>query len=398
MMFLKLVWSNMWSKKLSTWLALSLFSLGIGLILLMVQLDRQVEGAFKRNIKGIDLVLGAKGSPLQLILSSVYHSDYPTGNIAVKDVSKFSKYPSLKTAIPLSYGDSYRGYRVVGTTKDYLSHYSATLIEGRSWNKSLEVVVGSVVANELGLKIGDTFASQHGLQEGNGHAHDDVVFEVVGILKSSGTILDRLLLCDIASIWIVHDPGKRFNKDWTQYSAQNITSLLLSFKNRLKAMMLVRRINESSSLQAALPSFELDRLMTLIGSAYSVLNLLAVVILVISSFSIFIALWNKLEERRKDIALFRVMGAGKGFVVRMVIAEGIMIASISYFVGFGLARLLLWIINQQNKQSIYQFELGEVVSLEIYILILSIWIGILSAIFPAWRVSRISIAKVLKNE
>ena len=160
MNILKLSWSNLKVKPLNTFLSLLLLTLGVALVSMLLILNKQLDEQFKRNISGIDMVVGAKGSPLQLILSSVYHIDNPTGNIPLEEAESLLKNPMVKECIPLAYGDSYKGYRIVGSNKDYVSHYGVTLEEGKFWSNEYEVTAGAVVAKNLGLKIGDTFHSR----------------------------------------------------------------------------------------------------------------------------------------------------------------------------------------------------------------------------------------------
>jgi putative ABC transport system permease protein len=201
---LKLSWKNLVNKPLNMALSLILFALGVGLISLLLNLNHQIEERFNKNLAGVDLVLGAKGSPLQMILCAMYHVDNPTGNIPLEKSKAFlnPKHPLLKQAVPLSLGDSYRNYRIVGTTYDILQLYNASLAEGNLWANPMEATVGADVAEALHLHIGDTFKSSHGLVEGiEEHEHD---FKVVGILKPAGSVIDQLILTPSESIWESH--------------------------------------------------------------------------------------------------------------------------------------------------------------------------------------------------
>ena len=159
----RLSWQNLMSNPLNTSLSLLLMTLGIGIISLILLLNNQIEQQLHNNLRGVDMVVGAKGSPLQLILSSIYHVDNPTGNIPYKEANAIADNRMVDFSIPLSYGDSYNGYRILGTTHQYLELYEANLDEGRFWNKSLEVVVGNTVAKVNQLKVGDAFYGTHGL-------------------------------------------------------------------------------------------------------------------------------------------------------------------------------------------------------------------------------------------
>jgi putative ABC transport system permease protein len=207
MTLLNLSWKNLSNKPLTMLLSLVLFALGVGLISFLLLINHQINEKFEKNLAGIDLVIGAKGSPLQLILSSMYHIDAPTGNIPIKGVMPYlnPKNPFIKAAIPLSLGDSYRGYRIVGTTANFLELYEAKVQTGRSFKAVMEVLAGATAAQELGLKVGSTFQSSHGLIEDDNLVHEGHAFKVVGIMKPTGASIDQLLLTPAQSIWEVHE-------------------------------------------------------------------------------------------------------------------------------------------------------------------------------------------------
>ena len=168
----RLSWHNLISNPLNTMLSLLLMTFGVGIISLLFLLNNQIEQQLQSNLRGVDMVVGSKGSPLQIILSSIYHIDNPTGNIPYNEAHEIDKNPLVDLTIPLSFGDSYNGFRIVGTTHKYPELYKMTLSKGRMWEKNLEVVLGVKVAQTHQLKIGDKFYGTHGLVEG-GHVHDN---------------------------------------------------------------------------------------------------------------------------------------------------------------------------------------------------------------------------------
>ena len=174
MSVLKLAWKNLTNRPLSMLLTLVLFALGVGLTSLLLLLNKQLTDKFEKNLAGVDVVLGAKGSPLQLILCNMYHVDVPTGNISLHSARPFlnPRHPILKQSVPLSLGDSYKTYRIVGTLHDFVSLYGGQIAEGKLWNAPMETTIGATVAARTGLKIGDIFASNHGLTM-DGDEHED---------------------------------------------------------------------------------------------------------------------------------------------------------------------------------------------------------------------------------
>lgn len=214
MRLLQLPWAQIKHKPLNAILPILLFGLGIGLLLFIARVDDRLDKTIKNNIADVDGVIGAKGSPLQLVLSSLYHADNPTGNIVLKDIKPYlnKRHPIIKDALPISSGDNYRGFRIIGTEDKIVDWYSATLASGQMFSKTMDVVVGAQAAAEISLKIGDTFSSTHGLEADSDHVHDDE-FKVVGILHPTGTIIDRLLLTPVSSYWYTHDHDHAAHED-----------------------------------------------------------------------------------------------------------------------------------------------------------------------------------------
>ena len=190
---LRLVLAYLRLRPLNTVLNILLLALGLATIVVLLLVTSQVSEKMTQDARGIDLVVGAKGSPLQLILSSVYHIDIPTGNIALREAEQLKKNPMVKRAIPLALGDSFRGFRIVGTEPSYVELYGATFASGTFWQAPLEAVIGDDVARTSGLVLGSTFAGTHGLSASGG-AHSDAPYKVVGILARSNSVLDRLVL------------------------------------------------------------------------------------------------------------------------------------------------------------------------------------------------------------
>jgi len=309
MNLLFLAYRNSVSKPLNMILSLMLLVLSVSLVTFILQLSEQVNGQMDKNIAPVDMVVGAKGSPLQLVLSSVLHIDAPTGNIRLAEAQIIKNHPFVESAVPVSYGDNYKGFRILGTESQYLDKYQAILHEGRLFRKPFELVVGNVVAKKLGLQLEDKVVSSHGLATSSTDAHEDHPYTVVGILEPSGTVIDQLLICDLESIWDAHDhkddehheeDGKHdhegeenehhveeHNHEDHSDSDKEITSLLVKFKSPLGLVQLPRSINENTNMQAALPGFEIQRLIGLLGAGVKTINGIAIAILLVSGFSIF---------------------------------------------------------------------------------------------------------------
>ncbi|MGF1533258.1 MAG: ABC transporter permease [Bernardetiaceae bacterium] len=388
MNLLFLTLKNLYAKPLQLALNLLLLSLGVSVISLLLVMESKLNQQFKRNLEGINMVVGAKGSPLQLILSAVYHVDDPTGNIPLSEAKKILAHPLVKSGIPLAYGDSYQGYRIVGTETTYLDLYTAELATGRLWQKPLEVTSGAQVAQKLGLRIGDRFESTHGL-DGMGDTHGEQSFEVVGVLAPTGTVLDQLLLTSVESLWAVHAHGDGS-------ASEEITALLLRFRSPMGVVVLPRFINENTPLQAALPAYEISRLLKNIGLGVQVLQGIALAIILVSGISVFISLYTSLRERRYELALMRALGASRGKVSWLILQEGVLLSAMGAILGWGLGRLGLYGLSLWSEDT-YRYALNtyEILPSEWLLLGLVLAVGFLAGLVPALSAYRRSLAEDL---
>jgi len=434
MNLLKLSWKNLTYKPLNMILSLILFALGTGLVALLLLLNTQLQKQFEQNLAEVDLVIGAKGSPLQLILSSMYHIDTPTGNISVKEARPFlnPKHPLIKQAVPLSMGDSYQGYRIIGTTYEILEFYKASIGEGKLWEKTFEVTLGAKIAEDLNLKLGDSFKSSHGFVIDDNLTHEDASsFVVVGILKSTGSVIDQLILTDTRSIWEVHDHGGHEHseeassenhnhdhahdehghhhdhaaptpepkKSFLEEPDQQITSLLLRFKNRgYQSLNMQRNINENTDLQAATPAIEINRLYSMMGVGTDTLEVLALVIVLVSALSVFIALFSSLKERKYELALMRVSGASRGTLFTLLILEGILLAILGCLLGLLLSHGAMSLLSGYLEESYrYPFTGWMFLKEEVWLIVGALIIGFVAALIPAIQASRTDISETLTS-
>ena len=416
MNLLKISWANLKEKKLNSFLSGLLLTLGIGIISLLLLLNKQLDEQFTKNIKGIDMVVGAKGSPLQLILSSIYQIDAPTGNVPLAEVNKLRRNPFVKTVIPLSMGDNYRGFRIVGTTPAYITHYEAEVAEGVLFSDPLEATLGSKVAEATGLKPGDTFASAHGLDE-EGDAHGEVQYRVVGILKPSNSVADQLILTDLSSVWAIHGhgevppPGEKRNDPAHEEAMapggsvpltaddKEVTSALIKFRSPMGLVALPRQINANTSMQAALPSIEINRLFALLGVGIETLRALALVIMLIAGASVFVSLYNSLKDRKYEMALMLSMGATRTRLFLLLLLEGLFLAVLGYLAGIVLSRVGLWLFSRAAEQD-FHYSLNQFGLLpeELYLLFGALLIGVLAAALPSLGVYRLNISRTLAEE
>jgi len=408
-----LVWNYLKARPLNTAINVILLSMGIAVITILLLFNNQLEQKITENARGIDLVVGAKGSPLQLILCNIFHVDFPTGNIKLRDAEKISRNRLIKKAIPLALGDSYKSYRIVGTNRDYADMYKAEPGQGDWWKDNLEVVIGVNVQELTKLKVGDQFASAHGLTT-DGHAHNDHLYIVKGVFKRTNTVLDNLILTNIESIWEMHE---EHDEDSTESevladsafnasrlvptvaatdSVKELTSILIQYRSPLGAIQLPRFVNSQSSLQAASPAFETARLFSILGVGADILMGFAYVLIIISGLSIFIALYNSLKERRYDMAIMRSMGATRSRLFIAILMEGGILTLLGSFTGLlmghGVLIILSAFLEETQKAGISGFVFYQQ---EWIILGGSLLLGLCCALIPAIQAYRTDISKVL---
>lgn len=419
MKMLQLAYANLKEHFLTTALSIMLLSIGVGMVSFIVTVSEQLNDRFNRDIRGIDMVVGAKGSPLQLILSAVYQIDNPTGNIPLSEVSKIQRHPLVKYSIPLSYGDSYQGFRIVGTDTLYLSHFKAKFQDGEAWSRSMEVVLGSTVAERLGVGLGGHFHGTHGFEE-EGHAHEEMHYSVVGVLEPTGTVADRLILTSTESVWDIHHHeeeaeveeehahkegeehdhhGHETEEHNHEEESAEITALLVKFKNPMGMMQLPRFINEKTSMQAALPAIEINRLYELMGIGFSTLQTIGILIMIIAALSVFISLLNSLKERKYELALMRSLGASPAKLFGLVIQESLLLCLAGYVFGIILGRIAIMTLSSFGEEQ-FHFSVSQsgISAVEIWLLPFTLGVGFVAAIIPAIRAYRSDISTILRNE
>lgn len=403
---LTISWKNLQSNRLSFLLNCLLSTFGIGILTVVLLASAQVKDKLKNNTKDIDLVVGAKGSPLQLIMSSIFYIDFPTGNIPLEEAQILARNPMVKKAVPLAQGDNYSGFRITGTDTGFISLYGLKLAAGNFWKKDFEVTIGANVAAIKKLKVGDDFFGAHGLTAGQDD-HVDHPYHVVGILTPQYNVTDNLVITNIGSIWKMHAPANT-HADHTETEAgaekatqpedqpaREITALLIQYRSPVSVIMFPQLVNKTTNMQAASPALECGRLFSLIGVGVDALQGFAVLIMLIASVSVFVSLYNSLKERKYDLAVMRIMGASPAELFLIIILEGMMVTLVGAVFGIAFGHLALQTIG--NLQDSVQAKITGLIWLpdEIYLLLVGGCIGIVAAIIPAIQAYRSDIAKII---
>ncbi len=390
---------NIKSKPLYPTLSIIILTMSISLLLGIEQLKNSFENQINNNIGNVDIVIGAKGSPLQLVLSSVLHIDNPTGNMLLSEADKIRKNPAIKTSAPISYGDNYKGYRILGSTNDFLKIYNAELKKGSYINKKMDVIIGYSVAKKLKIKIGDTFNSSHGLVENSINVHKEN-FKVVGILKPTKKVIDNLIICNLESIWEIHKHHEHgHNHEHNTHKPKEITSLLISIKTPSALLTLPRKINKKPNIIAALPKFELNKLYKISGLGISTISTIAYALLIISGITIFINLFQMIKERSFEIALLRTYGANKIQIFKMVSFESGIVVLLSCISAFIINKIGFYVVNNMtsiNKKITFIAELK--MNQYAYIISLIVIMMVISTLLAIYPIIKMNISTILKNE
>ncbi len=408
-MILELSLAYLRNRPLITALNTLLLALGVGMIILLLLASDRVEQRLTRDAAGIDLVIGAKGSPLQLILSSLYHADIPTGNIPYAEFERWSRHELVDVIIPLALGDTFSGARIVGTNPTYPEHYGAILGEGRYWQSPFEAVLGAAFAEKAGLAIGDRFVGSHGLAPG-GPAHGDFPYVVVGILAPTDSIIDRIILTSLDSVWQSHGfsgnegeeiPNPTQLNDSATVTLANrhplaVTALLVQYQTPFAATQLPLAVNQTSGLQAAAPAWEMARLLSLIGVGVNTLRGFGLLLMASAALSLFVALTTALQERRHDLAVMRILGASPVTLWRQMLLEGLLLAALGGLLGVGLGHAAASVLAAFSPDAEALGLSGLTAHIEeLYVFGMALAIGLLAAAVPAIQAYRTDIANVL---
>jgi putative ABC transport system permease protein len=339
-----MAWRYAWHEPAALAARIVLVALSCTLVSILFLASAQFERILLRDSQGIDLVVGAKGSALQLVLAGVYHADTPPGNIPLKAVEALRQDRLVAQAIAIAVGDSYRGYRIVGADTELITRLqtdnsaaNAMLSEGRLYAKPMEVVLGAAVASASGLRVGQSFIGAHGLAEG-GPEHADQAYLVVGVLRPGAGVLDRLLFTSLESVWHTHETASS--------EPAQVSLALVRYASPIAAALLPRKINASEQLQAASPAAESARLR--LNFAYLSAGIQALILLVslLAVFSVSVSIAQAVRERRDQLNALRMAGAARWDLHILVLYEVLITVLLGAVLGFVTGRLLLVLVSQ----------------------------------------------------
>ena len=451
MNLMKIVMKNMRQRALATWLTGTSVALGVALAIAIILIKQGVQQRFEQGTVGYEMVVGAKGSPLQLVLNTVYNLDISPGNISWKLFEQLRADPRVKLAVPFSVGDNFHGFRIVGTTDAFFKDFEfepghkpelaagrvftfteaalksafreadqrakdrearergeevkpAPVAEGTPASRPFEAVIGSTVARETGLQIGQTFIAAHGVQpSAEAKEHTENPWTVVGILKPTRTAADRAIYINLDSFYHIEgheirEPtatAKPEEKDNDPDPGQ-ISSIVLKLRSPIHAFPLYREINDRQDAMAAFPAAEIRKLFSIVGNIDRLLFAQAILVLIVAGVAIAVSIYNSMSERRREIAILRALGARRATIFSIVLLEAMTICVVGAAAGLLGGHLVVAAANGAlYRASGFVIPAFHIQSLEWYILAVAVILGAISGIGPAWGAYRTDVAKNL---
>ncbi|MDB5039175.1 MAG: peptide transporter permease [Bacteriovoracaceae bacterium] len=354
-MIFKLAFKSLKNRKLTSSLTLLSISLGIALFMGIEQVRLGVRESFSGAVSQTDLIVGARGGSLPLLLYSIFHIGNATNNLSYSSYQKFKKHPAVKWTIPLSLGDSHRGFRVVATDENFYREYhyrgvgNIEFLNGRAASQIWDVVLGYDVAHLLHYSVGQQVTLSHGIATdgANFYDHHDKPFHIVGILKKTATPLDRSLYITLEGMEAIHIdwkdgappiPGEETKPDQidpSKIKIGQITAFLLRAKSRIDALYLQREINdfEGEPLMAIIPGVALAELWGGLGYAEDALRVVSFFVIVASFLGMLVSLLTSLNERRREMAILRSLGTSAFSIISLLVMEAVLLAFLGVLFG-----------------------------------------------------------------
>jgi putative ABC transport system permease protein len=451
MNLMKIVMKNMRQRALATWLTGTSVALGVALAVAIVLIKQGVQQRFEQGTVGYEMVVGAKGSPLQLVLNTVYNLDISPGNISWKLFEQLRADPRVKLAVPLSVGDNFHGFRIVGTTDALFKDFEfepgrrpelaagRTFIfseaalksafqeaeqrarerearergeevkpvpapEGAPASRPFESVIGSTVVRDTGLQIGQTFIAAHGVQpSAEAKEHTENPWTVVGILAPTRTAADRAIYINLDSFY--HIEGHEIRQPTASAKAEEkdtdpdpgqISSIVVKLRSPIQAFSLYREINDRQDAMAAFPAAEIRKLFDIVGNIDRLLFAQAILVLIVAGVAIAVSIYNSMSERRREIAILRALGARRATIFSIVLLEAMTICIVGAAAGLLGGHLVVAVANGAlYRASGFVIPAFHMQALEWYILTVAVILGAVSGIGPAWGAYRTDVAKNL---
>lgn len=408
-MILQFVKTNILSKKLRNFLTIFSILVSVMLIISVQNLTTQLKSNVIENAGAYDVLVGAPGSSIQLVLNTIFYYDAPIANINIDYYENLKKDSRVTSVVPIGMGDNYNGYKIIGTSNDFFTD-KYKIKNGELFKNNGEAVIGSTVAKVTGLRVGDKFSGMHGLTEEGGHEHGDFKYTVVGILEQTKTPSDTVIYTDIESLWTVHGLEKTEHSEGEEHSESEehesmhgdssenlVTSLLVKTTSLSNQVMVTNDLNKNNDVQAINPAATLRKLLVMLNAGEIVVTLVAYVSIFLSVIVLFTTMLSASIERRKDISILRALGANRKTVFKTILLETLIIAVIGAILGFIVSHIAIGIlgnytaVNYGINISGFSVQVGE-----LFVLLGAIVLSIIAGMIPAVMVYKTDATKYLK--
>jgi putative ABC transport system permease protein len=406
---LSLALRSLWNRRTTALLTLSAIAVSVALLLGVEKLRTAAREGFANTVSGVDLIVGARSGQLNLLLYSVFRVGDATANVSWESYQRIARHPDVAWTIPISLGDSHRGFRVMGTTGDYFRHYRFAggrpleFAAGRPFEDLYDAVLGADVAKQLGYTVGTPIVVAHGLGRVSFAEHDDKPFRVVGILARTGTPVDRTVHVGLEAITAIHidwqsgmqaPPGARVDAEaarTAELTPESITAFMVGMRSRVMTFTMQRAINDyrQEPLMAIMPGVALSQLWNLVGIADTALMIVAGFVVLAGLLGMLTAILTSLNERRREMAILRSVGARPRHVFTLLVAEAGLLATGGVAAGVGLMYLLVTAARPilESRFGIF-LEVGGLRGYDLAILGAVVLAGLTMGALPAWRAYR----------
>lgn len=423
---LQLAWRSLLNRRVTALITVAAIAISVTLLLGVQKLRVAAKDGFTNTVSGVDLIVGARTGPTNLLLSSVFRIGEPPANVSWESYRRIAGHPDVAWTIPLSLGDSYRGYRVIGTNEDYFRHYAYAggsrleFAAGSGFDDLHDAVLGSEVARALGLELGDSLVISHGVGNVSFADHDDDPFEVAGVLASTGTPVDQAVHIRLEALTDIHGEGSSRDDHGDEHSGAHenehagehedahddghaqadltpraITAFMVGMQVRPMALTMQRAINEyrAEPLLAIVPGVTLQQLWGIVGVADRALMLVAAFVVVAGLLGMLAAILTSLNERRREMAILRSVGAQPRHVFALLVSEAGLLAAAGIAAGIALTYATLAIVRPWARELAgIVLELTGLSRYDVGLLLLIIVAALLIGMFPAWRAYRNTLA------
>jgi putative ABC transport system permease protein len=405
-MISRLALKSLWNRRLTTSLTVFSIALSTSLLLSVEKIKRASEEGFTQTISQVDLIVGARSSPVNLLLYTVFNIGSATNNISMKTYEHFKKHPAVDWLVPYSLGDGHRGHRVVGTNESFFKHYrfrgqnQIVLSEGATELNLWNVVIGAEVAKNLDYKLGQEIVVAHGVTSGEAIiSHDDKPCRVTGIMKPTGTALDQSLYMSLETLEALHIDWQnggmpaeknRITQDKIKIESlkpQSITSFFLRTKSRIETLRLQREINTYASepLLAIIPGVTLNELWRSLAYIEQAFKIISWLVVLVGLVAMMVSLLSGLNERRREMAILRALGAGASRISILLVFESGLLSFAGVVIGFLFQFVVVFILSgwiEKEFGLVIRTQLG---SLEFFYMLMTFILGLIIGLVPAIR-------------